>query len=224
MFKMIALENEIKQYEFKLSKIPDEYNTSMLCECPAIRKKEIYFIRKLANLKNTAKERELNDKKNKASVVIKKWEYELNSKDTQSHKAKRELDTHKGNIIDNVLNEERQLEFVNKLLESNEGEDNNAQQHKDFIDSLDDDSLYNLDNAMDALEINSKRINTLGDVKTELMDQGNCDHDWIQRRGDYNIKCAFCIYYPSQENRFTCSICLKQACASCLKAGNQRWR
>ena len=89
----------------------------MLCECPAIRKKEIYFIRKLANLKKTAKERELNDKKNRASVVIKKWEDELNLKDTQSHKAKREPDTHKGNImIDNVLNEERQLEFGNKLL------------------------------------------------------------------------------------------------------------
>lgn len=46
--------------------------------------------------------------------------------------------------------------------------------------SLDDESLYNLDNAMDALEINSERINTLKDVKTELMDQENCDHDWIQ--------------------------------------------
>ena len=29
---MEALENEIKPYEFKLSNIPDEYNTSMLCE------------------------------------------------------------------------------------------------------------------------------------------------------------------------------------------------
>jgi len=36
---MEALENEIKQYEFKLSKIPDEYNTSMLCEWSAIREK-----------------------------------------------------------------------------------------------------------------------------------------------------------------------------------------
>jgi hypothetical protein len=34
---MEALENEIKQYEFKLSKIPVEYNTSMLCEWLAIR-------------------------------------------------------------------------------------------------------------------------------------------------------------------------------------------
>jgi len=98
----------MKQYELKVSKIPDEYNTSILCEWPTIREKEIYFIRKLAILKKTAKERELNDKKNKTSVVIKKWEDESNPKDTQSHKAKSDPDTHKGNImIDNVLNEER---------------------------------------------------------------------------------------------------------------------
>jgi len=129
---MKALENEIKQYEFKLNKIPDEYNTSTLCEWPVIREKEIYFIRKLAKLKKTVKERELNDKKYKTSVVINKWEDESNPKDIQSHKAKRDPETHKCNImIDNVLKEERQLEFVNKLLERYEDEDNNAQQYRD---------------------------------------------------------------------------------------------
>ena len=101
---MEALENEIKQYEFKLSKIPDEYNTSMLCEWSTIREKEIYFIRKIAYLKKTVKERELNDKKYKASVVIKKWEDESYPKDVQNRKAKSDPDTHKGNImINNVL-------------------------------------------------------------------------------------------------------------------------
>ena len=52
---MEALENEIKQYKFKLSKIPDEYNTSMLCDWPVIREKEIYFIRKIAYLKKISK-------------------------------------------------------------------------------------------------------------------------------------------------------------------------
>ena len=56
------------------------------------------------------------------------------------------------------------------------------------------------------------------------MNQVDCKHDWIRGKGDYNIKCAFCIYYPSQENRSTCNICLKQACASCLKAKNQESR
>uniref|UniRef100_A0A453GKG5 Uncharacterized protein n=1 Tax=Aegilops tauschii subsp. strangulata TaxID=200361 RepID=A0A453GKG5_AEGTS len=57
-----------------------------------------------------------------------------------------------------------------------------------------------------------------------MMNQVDCEHDWIRGKGDYNIKCAFCIYYPSQNNRFTCSLCLKQACASCLRANNQKWR
>ena len=52
---MEALDDEIKQYEFKLSKIPDEYNTSMLCDWPVIREKEIYFIRKIAYLKKISK-------------------------------------------------------------------------------------------------------------------------------------------------------------------------
>ena len=66
---MEALENEIKQYEFKLSKIPDEYNTSMLCDWPAIREKEIYFIRKIAYLKKISIERELNDRNTKRLLL-----------------------------------------------------------------------------------------------------------------------------------------------------------
>ena len=58
-----------------------------------------------------------------------------------------------------------------KLLESYEDEENNVQQYKDFIDTLDDAGLYDLDNAMDALEINTERINISREVKTELMDQ-----------------------------------------------------
>ena len=38
---MEALDDEIKQYEFKLSKIPDEYNTYMFCEWSAIKEKKI---------------------------------------------------------------------------------------------------------------------------------------------------------------------------------------
>ena len=55
---MEGLDDEIKQYEFKLSEISGEYNTSMLCEWSAIREKEIYFIRKIAYLKKISKERE----------------------------------------------------------------------------------------------------------------------------------------------------------------------
>ncbi|XBH55089.1 hypothetical protein VPH35_077239 [Triticum aestivum] len=67
-------------------------------------------------------------------------------------------------------------------------------------------------------------IDELAGLKIEMMNQVDCEHDWIRGKGDYNIKCAFCIYYPSQDNRFACSLCLKQACASCLRANNQKWR
>jgi len=48
---MEALENKIKQYEFKQNKIPDKYNTSTLYDWPATREKKIYFISKIAYLK-----------------------------------------------------------------------------------------------------------------------------------------------------------------------------
>ena len=67
-------------------------------------------------------------------------------------------------------------------------------------------------------------IDELAGLTIEMMNQVSCNHDWIRGKGDYNIKCIFCIYYPSQENRVTCSLCLKQACVECLKTKNQNWR
>jgi hypothetical protein len=105
-----------------------------------------------------------------------------------------------------------------------EEEENNAQSYKNFIDSLGDEELCNLDNAMEALDIITNDINNQTEAKIKLMDQESCKHDWIKERCDYNIKYIFCIYDPSQENRFTCGKCLKQACISCLKENNQKWR
>jgi hypothetical protein len=67
-------------------------------------------------------------------------------------------------------------------------------------------------------------IDELAGLIIEMMNRVSCNHDWIRGKGDYNIKCMFCIYYPSQENRVTCSLCLKQACVECLKTKNQNWR
>jgi hypothetical protein len=49
--KILDIDNEIKHYEQKLSKIRDEYKNSMICEWNAIREKELYFIRKIHNLR-----------------------------------------------------------------------------------------------------------------------------------------------------------------------------
>jgi hypothetical protein len=105
------------------------------------------------------------------------------------------------------------------LLGSYIEEENNAKSYNDLINSLGDEELCNLDNAMEGLDIIS---NNSIEAKTELMDQESCNHGCIKGRGDYNIKYVFCIYYPSQENRFTRSKCLKQACISCLKINNQK--
>jgi hypothetical protein len=59
----LDIDNEIKHYEQKLSKIDDEYKTSMICEWNAIREKEIYFRRQIYRLNNIKEERELKSKK-----------------------------------------------------------------------------------------------------------------------------------------------------------------
>ena len=65
------------------------------------------------------------------------------------------------NNIEYVTNEEEQWEINNKfLLLSYEEEENNAQSYQDFIDSLDDEELHNLDDAMEVLDIISENINS----------------------------------------------------------------
>ena len=85
---METLDSQIQYYEKKLSKILDEYNTSMLCEWSAIREKELYFRWELCRLDNIKKDRELKNKYFKTSVVIKKQEDKLKTKDKETHKVK----------------------------------------------------------------------------------------------------------------------------------------
>ena len=219
---MKTLDSQIQYYEKKLSMIHDEYKTSMTCKWSAIREKELFFRREICRLDNIKKDIELKNKYFKTPVVIKKQEDELKTKDKEIHEVKEVMQK---NNIEYITSEDEQWEINNKfLLESYEEEENNAQSYQDFIDSLDDEELCNLDNAMEGLDIISENIDSSIETKIELMNQEDCEHDWIKGRGDYNIKCTFCIFYPSQENRLTCSKCLKQACASCLRINNQKWR
>jgi hypothetical protein len=97
----------------------------------------------------------------------------------------------------------------------------------------DDESIYSImeigeiennEQEYDSSNDDMNFIDELTGLTIEMMNQVSCDHDWIRGKGDYNIKCIFCIYYPSQENRVTCSLCLKQACVECLKIKNKNWR
>ena len=72
---METLDSQIQYYEEKLSKIPDEYNTSMLCEWSAIREKELYFRREIYRLNNIKKDRELKNKYFKTPVGYQKMGY-----------------------------------------------------------------------------------------------------------------------------------------------------
>jgi hypothetical protein len=103
----LDIDNEIKYYEQKLSKIHEKYKTSMICEWNAIREKEIYFIRKIYSLNNIKEERELENKYFKTTVVIKKHEVELKNKD----KANNTGEVVQNNSLDCVTNEEEQLEI-----------------------------------------------------------------------------------------------------------------
>jgi hypothetical protein len=97
----------------------------------------------------------------------------------------------------------------------------------------DDESIYSIIET-DEIENNEQEYNSSNDdmnfidelagLTIEMMNQVSCNHDWIRGKGEYNTKCIFCIYYPSQENGVTCSLCLKQACVECLKTKNQNWR
>ena len=60
----------------------------MLCEWPAIREKEVYFIRKIAKLKN-----DINDKKFKQPIMIKKQEAKIKQIDKKELRAKEIIQT-----------------------------------------------------------------------------------------------------------------------------------
>ncbi|KAK8457958.1 hypothetical protein SEVIR_3G277250v4 [Setaria viridis] len=88
-------------------------------------------------------------------------------------------------------------------------------------DIMDDESVYSIIET-DEIEYNEEDessdeetnlIEELAGLKIEMMDQIIRDH----KRDDVNIRCVFCIYYQDPGKRATCSLCIKQACRSCLE-------
>jgi hypothetical protein len=87
-------------------------------------------------------------------------------------------DTHNMNIIPHSsstynMSPEDQWEVNNKLL----------------IEGYEE--MYN--------NISEDDLGLIEELAFELMNQVECEHDWIRGKGDYNIKCAYCIYCPSQD-------------------------
>jgi hypothetical protein len=102
--------------------------------------------------------------------------------------------------------------------------DNEIKDDESIYSIIETDKIENNEQEYDSSNDEMDLIDELAGLTKEMMNQVSCNHDWIREKGDYNIKCVFCIYYPCQENRVTCSLCLKQACIECLKSKNQNWR
>ena len=121
----LDIDNEINHYKQKLTKIHDEYKTSMICKWAAIRERELYFRREICRLENIKKDRELNAKK--FSIPIKKNDLVSKQIDNRVREVQKELEHSKdkiNDIEDNDISEDEQWEINNKLLlESYEEED-----------------------------------------------------------------------------------------------------
>ena len=155
---MDNLDSQIQYYEQKLSKIHDEYKTSMICKWSAIREKELYFRREICRLDNIKNDRELNAKK--FSIPIKKNEFVSKQIDNRVREAQKELEYSKDKIKviqDNDISEEEQWKINNKLLlESYEEEDEDkieiySNNSLTLINSLENKELHK--NAIEAMEI-----------------------------------------------------------------------
>jgi hypothetical protein len=82
------LDVEISYCKDKLKEISMEYNTTMICEWPTIREKELYFYRELSRLQMLRKNKEasieyLETKKNIVILVENETE-EINDKERQN--------------------------------------------------------------------------------------------------------------------------------------------
>ncbi|RCV37736.1 hypothetical protein SETIT_8G086700v2 [Setaria italica] len=180
--KKLDIDNEIKHYEKKLSKVQDEYNTSMICEWSAIREKELYFRRELYRLNKIKKERESNKKKINMPII--KHEPTLQHVSDKNSKIQKELENNKEMVKEKeevVISEEDQWEINNKiLLESYEEEDEDIieihnSKSDSHILSLRNEELYNKDTAIEAMDIDPSPSKRRREQERDIKIEGETD-------------------------------------------------
>ncbi|RCV30606.1 hypothetical protein SETIT_6G108600v2 [Setaria italica] len=178
----LDIDNEIKHYEKKLSKVQDEYNTSMICEWTAIREKELYFRRELYRLNKIKKERELNNKKINMPMI--KHEPTLQHVSNKNSKIQKEFENNKEMVKEKeevVISEEDQWEINNKiLLESYEEEDEDiieihSSKSDSHILSLRNEELYNKDTAIEAMDIDPSPSKRRREQERDIKIEGETD-------------------------------------------------
>jgi hypothetical protein len=97
-------------------------------------------------------------------------------------------------------------------------------------DIMDDESIYSIietekieyDEEKESSKEEIDLIDELVGLKIEMMDQIDFKYKWDHKKGDSNIRCVFRIYYQNPGERVACSLCLRQACISCLKQQNDK--
>lgn len=167
------IDDEIKHWERILKCIDWEYNNSMTKDWPKIREKELFFIREIARLKILNKEKVLTTSSSVILIDNIKPEEKGNNIVDKDHKNK-------------AVSEEEQWDINNKLLLESYEEDedliresqfedknyNDSEQNNDFINSLDEESIHNLENAMEAMEVESGNKRRRGYGETSVKNKG----------------------------------------------------
>jgi hypothetical protein len=108
---------EISYCKDKLKEISMEYNSTMICEWPTLRGRELYFYKELSRLQRLKKDKEavielLENKKNMVILVENKPE-NINNKEKQS------IEDDQWDINEKILLDsfkEKEEEFINEAI------------------------------------------------------------------------------------------------------------
>jgi hypothetical protein len=141
----LVLNDKIKHYEEILKKIDGEYKNAMTIDWPKIREKDRFLIKEISRIKKLQKNKSLAT--NSSRIIEENKSF---AKNDASHKLPKDM----------VPNEEEKWDINNNiLLESYEEEEEEKYNSDIFndsdnnIDFLDDESIHNLENATEAMEV-----------------------------------------------------------------------
>ena len=178
----------------------------MIKDWPKIREKELFFIREITRLKKLRQEKNLATSSSstlKDNMVLKDKDVDNKNKNSdQSHKNKDISEEEQWDINNKLLTEsyEEEEELMKEILIEEENYDA-SEEYNDFINSLDDIGLHNLENAMEAMEVENnsskRRRSTYGE--TSVKREGEKERPtrsagkWPPENGDFQPS-----YIPGQ--------------------------
>lgn len=186
------LEYEIRQWKKKLKQIEGKYFTSVIKDWPMVRAEELSVIREIEKLKKKQRDNMLAK-----NMQIKSKEKEKN---IESNNKESNITPKDNNKIHQII---ERTNIIPKISSTN------SVPHEENTDIIPrDEEQWDLNNKLlvegyeVTYNISEDDLSLIDELAIEMMDQEECKHDWIRGKGDYNIKCAYRIYYPSQDNRF----------------------